>query len=73
VTFADDPCFKETKGKGRELTADDFVYSIKRGITSPYTKALFFNSILSELLVGLDEFKKASEKAGFNFEQEVLA
>lgn len=30
VLFHDDPCFKETSGKGRELTADDVVYSWKR-------------------------------------------
>ena len=30
VLFQDDPCFKETAGKGRELIAEDFVYSIKR-------------------------------------------
>jgi ABC-type transport system substrate-binding protein len=71
VTFADDPCFKQTKGKGRELTADDFIYSIKRGMVSSYTKGLFFNSILADLVVGLDEFKKASEKKDFHFDQEV--
>ena len=30
VKFQDDPCFKETQGKGRELKAQDFVYEIKR-------------------------------------------
>jgi oligopeptide transport system substrate-binding protein len=30
VLFQDDPCFKETHGKGREMTADDVVYSVKR-------------------------------------------
>lgn len=38
VLFQDDPCFKETEGKGRELVADDFIYSFKRladpGLTS---------------------------------------
>lgn len=30
VMFQDDPCFKATQGKGRELKAQDFVYEFKR-------------------------------------------
>ena len=30
VKFQDDPCFKRTQGKGRELTAQDFVFALKR-------------------------------------------
>ncbi len=30
IKFADDPAFKETQGKGREVKAQDFVYGIKR-------------------------------------------
>jgi ABC-type transport system substrate-binding protein len=30
VHFIDDPCFEATGGKGREVVAEDFVYSIKR-------------------------------------------
>ena len=30
VLFQDDPCFKATNGKGRELVAEDFIYSFKR-------------------------------------------
>lgn len=30
VKFQDDPCFKATAGKGRNITAQDFVYSFKR-------------------------------------------
>lgn len=30
VLFQDNPCFKATQGKGRELVADDFVYTFKR-------------------------------------------
>jgi oligopeptide transport system substrate-binding protein len=30
VLFQDDPCFKASNGKGRELTAEDVVYSFKR-------------------------------------------
>lgn len=30
IHFSDDPCFKETHKKGRELVADDFIYAWKR-------------------------------------------
>lgn len=30
VRFSDDSCFKETQGKGRELTANDFIYAWQR-------------------------------------------
>jgi oligopeptide transport system substrate-binding protein len=30
VKYQDDPCFKETGGKGREVKAQDFVYGLKR-------------------------------------------
>ncbi len=30
IRFQDDPCFRESQGKGRELKAQDFVYGIKR-------------------------------------------
>lgn len=30
VTFHDDPCFTETDGEGREVTAQDFVFAFKR-------------------------------------------
>src|SRR5262249_6146586 len=30
IKFQDDPCFKDTQGKGRELKAQDFVYAWKR-------------------------------------------
>ncbi len=30
IHFQDDPCFKETQGKGREVTAHDFIYAFKR-------------------------------------------
>jgi len=30
IMYQDDPCFKDTSGKGREMKAQDFVYEIKR-------------------------------------------
>ena len=63
IYFQDDPCFAATGGKGRELTADDFVYSIKRvaDLKTGSTGYWAFN----ERLAGLDEFraKSSGEKA----------
>jgi oligopeptide transport system substrate-binding protein len=72
ILFADDPCFKDTNGKGRELTAHDFIYSIKRGLVSPFTQSIFFYSILSNLVEGVAEYRKASlDKKSFNFDKEI--
>jgi len=71
VKFSDDQCFKINGGKGRELVANDFIYSIKRMVTSPYTKGSFFNSILSDLIVGLDEYKKVTEKDPSKITEEI--
>lgn len=63
VRFSDDPCFKDNNGKGRELTADDVVYSIKRSIVTPETQSMFFSMALTEILVGGEEFQRQSAKA----------
>ncbi|APV50515.1 hypothetical protein BWI17_12940 [Betaproteobacteria bacterium GR16-43] len=59
ILFADDPAFK---GKKRELTAQDFAYSIRRfrdpKLASPY-EWLFENK-----LVGLDELAVKAKKTG---------
>jgi len=55
VYFADDPAFPD--GKGREITAEDFVYSLKRHFdptTRPAGAWLWQGRI-----VGLDEWKQA--------------
>ena len=66
VRFSDDPCFKANNGKGRELTAYDVVYSIKRSIVTPETQSMFFSMALTEMLVGGEEFQKQSKKAGIS-------
>ncbi|MEI6079407.1 MAG: ABC transporter substrate-binding protein [bacterium] len=72
VLFTDDPCFKDNAGKGRELVAQDFIYSIKRGLASPLASTVFFYSILSDIVVGADEYKKAAQnKKGFNFAKDI--
>lgn len=56
ILFQDDICFPG--GKGRELVAEDFVYSIKRvaDIKNQSTGYWAFN----DRIVGLDEFRAAS-------------
>lgn len=59
VYFADDPVFK---GKKRELTAEDFVYSFKR-VVDPKVRspnAYYLNG----KLVGLDALVEAAKKGG---------
>jgi ABC-type transport system substrate-binding protein len=66
VYFADDPAFK---GHRRELTAEDFAYSIKRNkdpaLHAPYES--FIDGI-----VGLDALKSDAEKSGkFDYDRKV--
>ncbi|MFO7958376.1 MAG: ABC transporter substrate-binding protein, partial [Candidatus Brocadiia bacterium] len=58
VHFQDDPCFAATGGKGRELTAHDFVYSIKR-LADQGTKPRGW-WLLQGKIAGLDEFHEVS-------------
>jgi len=58
VYFQDDPCFVATGGKGRELTAQDFVYSIKRLADQANDPRGWW--LLKGKIVGLDEFHEIS-------------
>jgi len=60
IYFQDDPCFKATGGKGRELTADDFVFALKRiaDLKTGSTGYWAFNN----RVVGMDDFRVASGK-----------
>ncbi|MGK5083443.1 ABC transporter substrate-binding protein [Bdellovibrionota bacterium FG-1] len=60
VLFQDDPCFKETQGKGRELTADDFIYSWKRIADSKTSSTGWW--IFDGQIVGLNEWREAGVK-----------
>ncbi len=62
IYFSDDPCFAATGGKGRELTAADFVYAIKR-IADVRSESTGFWAF-SERIAGLDDFREASLAAG---------
>ena len=57
IYFADDPAFP--KGKGRELTASDVVYSLKRHF-DPKNRSRG-KWVWSGLIVGLDEWSKTAD------------
>ena len=59
IHFADDACFEATGGKGRELVAEDFVYSIKR-VADVKTGSGGYWAFRGRIL-GLDEFRAASQ------------
>jgi len=56
--FADDPCFVATGGRGREVTAQDFVYSLKRVADAKVASSGWW--AFSDRIEGLDEFRAAS-------------
>jgi oligopeptide transport system substrate-binding protein len=62
VRFADDACFKATNGKGREVTAEDFVYGMKRLALPSLDSQGWW--ILDGKLVGINAFHDALTQAG---------
>jgi len=60
VRFVDNACFPG--GKGRELTSDDVLYSLKRYADANVNNKSFF--AMQGAVVGLDEFRAATAKAG---------
>ncbi len=69
IYFADDPVFK---GRKRELTAQDYVYAIKR-FADPAVKSPAWGSIESDGLIGLVELRKAAldGKKPFDYDREI--
>jgi oligopeptide transport system substrate-binding protein len=66
IYFSDDPAFK---GRRRELTAEDYVYSIKR-FKDPANKSPYESFI--DGITGLEQLKKQAEKTGkFNYDTKV--
>ncbi len=59
IYFADDPAFK---GKRREVTAQDFVYSIKR-FADPATNSQGWSSYEDQGIVGLNELHEQVQKS----------
>jgi oligopeptide transport system substrate-binding protein len=62
VVFQDDACFKATNGKGRELTADDFIYSWKRLADPKLNSSGWW--VFDGKIVGLNEWHDAAAKSG---------
>lgn len=62
VRFTNDPCFKQ--GKGREVTADDAIYSIKRFSDANINQLSYV--LLKGFVVGLDDFRAQTKKLGKN-------
>jgi len=67
VRFADDPCFPG--GKGRELTAEDFVYSWKR-VADVKTKSNCF-WIFEDRIAGINDYHTASMKRRVSYDEPV--
>ncbi len=69
IYFADDPAFK---GKPRELTAQDFVYSFKR-FADPALKSPGWTSLEEAGLLGLAALRKQAldGKKPFNYDQDI--
>ncbi len=60
VLFQDDPCFKETGGKGRELIAEDVVYSLKRLADPKLASSGWW--ILDNRIAGLNAWRDQASK-----------
>lgn len=64
VLFQDDPCFKESSGKGREMTAEDVVYSFKRLADPKLMSSGWW--LFDGKIAGLNEWRETS-KDGANY------
>jgi len=60
VRFVDNPCFPG--GKGREVTSDDVLYSLKRYADGNINTKSWF--AMQGAVVGLDDYRAATVKAG---------
>src|SRR5437879_8073378 len=67
IYFADDPAFR---GKKRELTAQDYVYSLKRHFDPKNKSPNFY--LLDKRIVGMDAIRKQALAGGkFDYDREV--
>lgn len=62
IFFSDDPCFVATGGQGRELVAQDVVYSILRIADTKVGSGGFW--VFRGKIAGLDEFREATRGEG---------
>ena len=60
VRFVDDPCFPV--GKGRKLTADDVIYSIKRFADANLNVQSYV--LMQGMVEGMDAFREATKQVG---------
>jgi ABC-type transport system substrate-binding protein len=68
IFFADDPAFE---GRRRELTAQDFVYTVKR-FFDPRNKSPRLSTIAEDKILGLDELRNKAEATGrFDYDSEI--
>lgn len=63
VMFHDNACFPD--GKGREMKADDVIYSLKRFADANTNRLTYI--LIQGLIVGMDEFRAQSSKDGRAF------
>lgn len=68
VRFHDNACFPG--GKGREMTADDVIYSLKRYADPFLNNKSWF--AMEGAVVGLDEYREAVRKAGATADRSAL-
>ena len=61
VYFTDDPCFKD--GKGRQLTVDDVIYSIKR-FADYNVNTLSYGTLMQGYVAGMDDFRAQTKTLG---------
>ncbi len=62
IRFQDDPCFAASSGRGREVVAEDFIYSLKRVADAKNASSGWW--AFSDRIEGLDEFREASGRSG---------
>ncbi|WP_299491122.1 ABC transporter substrate-binding protein [Acaryochloris sp. IP29b_bin.137] len=68
IQFHDDPCFPD--GKGRELTADDVIYSIKR-FADVNVNPQSYPVLLQDRIKGLDAFReKTRQQKNIDYDKE---
>lgn len=71
IKFHDDPCF--SGGKGRELTADDVLFTIKR-FADVNVNPQSYPALLQNRIKGLDEFReKTRQQKDLDYDQENIA
>jgi ABC-type transport system substrate-binding protein len=70
IHFSDDPCFRESGGKGREVVARDFVYSILRVADSKNASPGYW--AFRNRIAGLDAFRaRSAESAVTDYDEPV--